>query len=194
MLTSLVGFFAKSALMRSPIGAVLKRIPKQVWIAVAIALALAAAFVWHQHKAHSALKSADAAGYARAMKDVEARALKLKAKVDKLTAKISAEERTKNDVENRRIASAADALRLRGPGKALCTVPAGAPGASSGHFDASGPGDASVSGVLDPQRVALVGLPVSSAVGFAEQHDVLRAEVISWREWYRRLQEAWPKL
>jgi hypothetical protein len=39
----------------------------------------------------------------------------------------------------------------------------------------------------------LVGLPVSSAVGFAEQHDVLRAEVISWREWYRRLREAWPK-
>jgi hypothetical protein len=169
----------------------------QGWVGLAVAALLAVLLVHsHGETRHWSKQSAQFEklyrGEVAKQQRIAKQALELKAKIDALTAKIAAEERTKNDVEDRRIAAAADALRVRGPGKAVCI--ASIPAAAGGHVEAGGPGDASVHGVPDPQRVALIGLPVSSAVGFAEQHDVFRAEVIAWRTWYKRVHEAWPKL
>jgi hypothetical protein len=54
-------WFAKSALMSSPVGGFLKMVPQKVWIGIAIAAALLGAYLWHQHKVHQLINAALAA-------------------------------------------------------------------------------------------------------------------------------------
>jgi hypothetical protein len=93
----------------------------------------------------------------------------------------------RTDEENRRIAGDADAVRLRGPGKAVCRA---APAAASGHEPVGGNGDASRPQVPSDDRAAV---PWGWLTDRAEQSDLNRAEVLAWRDWYRRLVENWPK-
>jgi hypothetical protein len=186
----LIAWIAKSALMQSPVGAFIKAVPAWAWKAAGIIAALVGAFLVHQHYAHKAIANAYAQGKADEAKHVEQQALKIKAKVDALTGKIAAQERMKNDEQNRRIAAAADDLRLRGPGKATCAGSASLPSAAGGHVAPSGDGNAAGPQVPSDDRAAV---PWGWLVNRAEEHDVDRAEVLSWREWYSRLVAAWPK-
>jgi hypothetical protein len=102
-------------------------------------------------------------------------------------AKLTREIRNRTDEENRRIAGDADAVRLRGPGKAVCRA---APAAASGHEPVGGNGDASRPQVPSDDRAAV---PWEWLTDRAEQSDLNRAEVLAWRDWYRRLVESWPK-
>lgn len=195
MLAAIGTFFARSALMTSPLGGPLKallgglgrllglKVSLRVWMLVA-----ALAFAWHWH--HGKVKAADRAGYSRAMGEVEGKAIALKTKIDTLTTKISTELRSRNDEENRRIARDAGALRLRGPGKAACPAGARLPSGSGGYISPGGLGDAAGSQVPDRDRAAV---PWGWLVDRAEEHDADRAEVVTWREWYRKMVAAWPK-
>lgn len=185
----MLAFFAPLLLKLSPVGAFLKRIPAKLWLAIALAAALAIGFVWHQHTAHKALQKADATGYARAMRDVEKKALALKTKTDALTRKISTLQRSLNDAENRRISASADTLRLRGPGRAICAEPAPAPGR---HEPPRGQGNAPLAEVPDRAGEPLIALPFTGTIAGGETCDLNRAEVKSWREFYDKLVKAWP--
>lgn len=175
------------------ISGVLKKVPPKVWYGLALAAALLVGFLWHQHAAHKALKAQYTAGYAQAGKDIAAHALKLKAKIDAMTVKIAADERSKNDAENRRISAAADALRLRGPGKAGCTLRSEPAAAAGGHEPSGRASDVAVAGLPDPTGIDLIGVPFDDAVDFGKSHDAWRAEALSWRSFWARLVAAWPK-
>jgi hypothetical protein len=101
--------------------------------------------------------------------------------------KLAKELRDRTDEENRRIAGDADALRVSGPGKAVCRP---APTAASGHEEGRGNGDAPGPQVPSDDRAAV---PWPWLVARAEQADLNRAEVVAWRDWYSRLVAAWPK-
>lgn len=101
--------------------------------------------------------------------------------------KLSADFRRLNDEENRRIAGDAQSLRVSGPGKATCHAP---PAAASGHEEGRGKPDAPGPQVPSADSAAV---PWPWLVTRAEQADLNRAEVLAWREWYRKLVEDWPK-
>jgi hypothetical protein len=168
------------------------KVPPKAWLYIAIAAALVGGFVWHQVHAHKALKKADAAGYVRAMRDVEQRALKLKSKVDAMTAKIANHERILNDQAHRRVDRNADALLLRGPGKALCSIRS-EPSAAAGSAPASGQVDGGLGKLPDARGTDLIALPFTGTVKFARQGDHCEADLTSWWSWYDKLTAAWPK-
>lgn len=183
----MISFIAAAALRLSPVGSFLKRVPKPVWIALAVAAVIALGAFMHGR----AVKHAYAAAYAQGKADEGAR---IEAKARKLEAgaiAIAETLRSQNHVENRRIAGAADAIRLSGPGKAACLNPA-TPGAS-GRIAPSGSGAATVDQLPDAERIDLIAVPFARAVAGAEQADLNRAEVLTWREWHRKLTEEWQK-
>ena len=169
-----------------------KKIPWQGW------LALAAAFVigWHlwgdRSRLREARKEADKAGYSRAMFEVEARALRIEAKVKALDKSITTEIRNRNNEEARHIATTADNLRVRGPGAARCNVGPAVPGSAGGRNPADRGANATPAGV--PVEVGVAAVPWNWLVDRAEKCDVDRAEVISWREWHDKWGKAWVKL
>lgn len=184
----MIPFLAAAALKMSPVGAFLKRIPRGVWIALAVAAVIALGAFMHGR----AVKHAYAAAYTQGKADEGARIeAKAKAIADRATA-ISETLRSMNNVENRRIAGVADALRVRGPGKASCLNSAAA--GTSGRKPASGianaPGPQVPSGEREP---LLAAVPWPWLVNRAETCDLNRVEVLTWREWHRLLVEDYEK-
>lgn len=99
---------------------------------------------------------------------------------------ISDDIRKRTDEENRRTHSDGDALRLSGPGKAVCPS---APASPGGHEPQSGKPDAAGPQVPTGDSAAV---PWPWLVQRAEQADLNRSEVIAWREWYERVKAEWP--
>jgi hypothetical protein len=192
---SVVGSYAKKGV------GFLAMIPKPVWEAAAV-LGYVLAFVGlHQHYANAQLKAADRAGYQRA-KDEDAKAViemkKRAAAVEADFARISHEERTRNDQANARIAASADALLVRGPGASSCR-PIGhssAAAAASGPQPAGGAPMDARSAPLSPAdgQADLTAVPWSWLVGRGKSCDLDHAEVIAWRSWWPRYVEAYNKL
>lgn len=191
MFTAVAAFFARSALMSSPVGGLLKAVPRWAWIALAGALALLGAYLWHQHAAHKALDAAYARGRDDYAAKVEAHARSIEAKAADLAARINQPIRDKLNENLGRIHADADAVRLRGPGAAECRDPRFS-AAAGGPQQAGGPADAALPKVPYPEWSALIAMPLSTGVGFAEQHDAFREEVISWRTWYPQMVD-WTK-
>ena len=175
-------------------------IPPKVKLAIAGVLLLVILFFVHQHIAHKHLEAADKAGYARAKAEDAAelaaahrQAIEARQKAEAIGIQISRETQEKNNAEARNIARDAGDLRLRGPGQARCRpvdhsgVPAGGGGygASSGRPDAAGP---------QVPADELAAVPWLWLVGRAEQSDLNRSEVLSWREWYDRQFKAWEQM
>lgn len=158
-----------------------KAIPPKVWYAIGIILALVAAFIFHQRAAHKAIHNADIAGYTRAMKEVEARALELSKKAKLL----SDNARKLNDAANTRIHSSATIIRLSGPGKAVCPRVS----ATAGRSNQAGSGGNVTGPQVPPDNLAAV--PWDWLVTRAEEHDLCRAEALSWRDWYKSQAELW---
>jgi hypothetical protein len=183
-------------------GAFVAKVPRGVWLALAIAAALAGLTLSHQHRAHAAIKAADAAGYARAvnvydraLQIVHDRAAKRRAAIEGTGRKISATIKDKHDAEDARINHAANGLLRDGPGKARCgssdhpSVPAGV----GRYHQAVEPTAAAVAAVPDPRGQPLIGLPFDAAVAAARQADADRNEVIAWRNWYTEQSTAWER-
>jgi hypothetical protein len=187
---AVAAWLAKSVLMRSAAGPFLKRF----WRPLLIGLAILGAFLWHQHAAHKAIADAYAKGKADEASHITKRALAIKEHADAVTGRISSALRSQNDEENRRIASDADAVRLRGPGKAACASDPRISAAASGSQQARGPARTPLARVPYPEWEQLIGMPFAPTVAYAEQHDLDRAEVLAWRDWYKKQSEAWAKL
>jgi hypothetical protein len=102
-------------------------------------------------------------------------------KVGEQAAALAAKIREHTDADIRNITADANALRLHGPGKAVCTGSGTPAPATSGHIAPGGTADTPVADMYSEQRPALVGLPFADALSFAEQCDANRAEVIAWR-------------
>lgn len=181
-------FLAPLALKLSPVGKIIKRIPWQIWAIIGAFLLIVGLVWWHLDKVSDARE----AGYTQGKADTETHfAAKAAEWVERLSD-ISAKARSLNDATNRRIAAGADALRVRGPGKAACLNPA-TPGASryvapAGKPDAAGPDVPAGDG-----EALLAAVPWPWLVDRAEQCDLNRAEAETWRAWHRQLEEAWKK-
>lgn len=174
---------AGAALKLSPIGKFLKDIPREVWIGLAVLALIAGGVIYHKRAVSNARTEGHAAGVKAEGERIAAKVLELKVKADKLAADI----RRKNDATNRAIAGDADALRVRGAGKASCLGPAAS--SAGGRVAPGGKADAAVDPLPGRERVELIGLPFADLVNAAERCDLNRAEVLSWREWHKKLVE-----
>jgi len=166
------------------IGALLKRIPWQLYVAIAIVSAFGLLLIDRNHwKAADARDHATAVNYRR---QLDAETEKNKA-AEKQTAQISKQLRDRTDEENRRIAGDAGTLRLRGPGKAVC------PSVSTGsreHQQAAPKPDVAGPSLPTDDRAAV---PWDWLVQRAQEHDELLNENKAWRDWHDQVLKVWPK-
>lgn len=171
----------------------LKRVPRKVWITLAVVAAVVLAgwlaHRWHAGKVEAFGNERYAAGYAQARGEIEA----LRQQINRRNAELAAALRSKHDEQIRRNSADADALRLRGPGRAACASAFYIPAAAGRHDGAGRPADAAVGDVRSEQREPLVGLPFAPTVAFAEQHDNFRTEALSWRAWHFQFTTEWEK-
>jgi hypothetical protein len=190
----IIGYFAKSALMTSPLGGLLKRF----WKPLAIVAAAVALFLLHQHFVHKFRDKVvnDVNKAWQTKLDAEhAAAVAWKHKYDLSNAAMAQEIRKRHEETLRSDAVLANDLRVRGPGAARCgqgdhpITTAGAGGRDAGRGQAG----AAVAAVPDQERVDLIGLPFTGTINAGQQCDGNRSEVISWREFYRKLVATWPK-
>lgn len=187
----MIPFLAPLALKLSPVGALLKRIPRAAWIALAVIAILLVGSCVHKRKVKAFGEERYAAGVNAEGERIAAKAEALKRKADALSRKISNALKEKNDEENRAIASNADALRLSGAGKAACPRSAGVPSAPGRSEPANGRSD-----VAGPEMPSgdFAAVPWGWLVDSAERCDLNRAEVLTWREWHKQQSEAWAKI
>jgi hypothetical protein len=165
-------------------------VPWQVWAAIALAIALWLGVRWHAHEVKKTWK----AGYDAAKAEDREAAKNLEARINALTVEIATDERKKNDAAVNRISADADDLRLRGPGKAACpSLPK--PPAATGGLEPSAVSSRIAPAELPPDDGAnpLAAVSWSWLVGTGKQCDLELAENVSWRNWYQRLTQIWPK-
>jgi hypothetical protein len=173
--------------------AFLGKISPRTWLIIGCAVAAFIGFLAHQHYAHKALAAAEQRGEATAYANVEKQARALEAKANAVSQKIAADLKEKNREENARVAAAADAIRLRGPGAARCSGPAFIPAAASGSQHPAAKAGTAVDQLPDQAGIDLIGLPFAGAVTGAEDHDALLNEAQSWRTWYATFSAQWVK-
>jgi hypothetical protein len=179
----------------------LATVPKPVWEAIAVVGYVLALIALHQHYANAALKAADKAGYERRASEDAAALVELvhREQTAETNGKAIAQEtRSTNATENLSIHADAGAIRLRGPGAASCgrlnhpAIPAASGGpVAPGDELSDAPGSAVPAGNGQPD---LAAVPFDWLVGRAEQADLDRAEVLSWRNWYQLQAAEWAKL
>ena len=177
-------------------------IPPKVWLVIAALSALGAAYWWHT----SAVSAAYNKGYAQATVERDAAWRGAFAKMnaaaemwrdnfDRQGAALAAEIGAKHAQELRANAARADALRLRGPGRAAACINSGGAAsllpASGGHDAPAGSDDAGVAGLPDETPMAI--LPWPDLIQRSEDADADRAEVKAWREWYARTTAEWEE-
>jgi len=184
-MTGLVaGMGAKAAL--GGVGGFFKSIPRWAWIALAIASAALLGLLWHGH----AIKKHDKALRVAVTAEIQAKTQKLIDGLNSKNAQLTATLRRKNDETARTIIHDAGTVRLSGPGKAQCRP--SLPVAARGSQPTRGTSDVAVAEVPPGQGLDLIGLPFAATVDFAEQHDLNRAEVLAWRDWYKQIEKSWP--
>lgn len=180
-----------------------KQIPPKGWLAIGVAIALIVGFFVHQHHARAVIahakadqKAADQAAFDRKLQQLAAKADQIRVQAEQLHAAVTQQIRTKHDEEDRNIGARGDALRLRGPGAALCRpidhpgVPAGA----GGPLAAGGSANAAVDRLPYPEWGQLIGMPFDDTTRFGEQHDRYRNEILAWHEWWPKMNAAYEKL
>lgn len=182
ILAPFAAWLGKSALMQSPLGGILGR----YWKPLLVALVLAIGFLWHGHKVAQLRADAFKAGYAQAVDNGKKNA----ARVERKSAAITNDVRSKTDEKMRDSARHADDLRLRGPGRAVCPQLSGP---ASGHDPASRGANGGLAGLPDEERDRIVALPFDETVERAKVADANRLEVLAWREWHQRLTDEWAK-
>jgi len=166
----------------SAIGGFLSKLNAQGVAGLAVALVLAGLCIhewgeqrhWHkQSDRYEKLYNADEADAKR----IAAQAIALKQQIDALSSSISAALKEKHDAEDSRIGADADAVRVRGPGKAVCASHAQLPAGASGHEQA-----APAATNAGPQVPAgdWAAVPWSWLVTVIEEHDQLLNDDKTW--------------
>jgi hypothetical protein len=171
---------------------------------ILIALAALALFFLHQWYAHRQIAAAYAegktAGYQQRKAEDDKAFAAFTKKAEAVTAtmnKVTEEVRQHHDQDLRNNAARADAIVVRGAGKARCRqLEAPAVPVSSGGHDGAAPGhvDADMDSMPPDGGSELIAMPLDGAAGFAREHDDYASEVIAWRTWYPRMVEQWNKL
>lgn len=179
-------------------GAAMKLVPNYVWYALFGALALHFALGWHSGKvkAHDAATIAARDAYWNdRIQAVAKQAAGIRDKAENTARQITEKVRTDNENQARIIAADAGALRLRGPGAASddcrSVDHSGIPVAAGGAGQGGGAGAAARPQVPDGDRASVSWRWL---VNSAEQADLNRAEVLSWRSWYQQQAAAWEKM
>jgi hypothetical protein len=147
-------------------------------------------YAWYHHQVTAAYNR----GKADEAEHVRVQAIELKASVDALTAQTVNAIRSRTDAEDNRISGFADALRVRGPGRATCAGAPGVPGAASGPEPTAGPPGAPVDRVSYPEWEQLIGMPFAPTVDFAKGHDQCQADLRAYRERDAKLKAAWDQV
>lgn len=184
-------FLAPLILKLSPVGRILKAVPRPVWISLLVIGILLLGTCAHKRSVKKFGEERYAAGVKAEGERIAAKAFLIKSKADAAANKISKALKDQNNEENRAIARSADDRRLRGPGKAVCPGTASMAGGASRPVPASGGPDAAGPEVPSGDVAAV---PWGWLVDSAERCDLNRAEVLSWREWHRQQGEAWAKI
>lgn len=188
MIAAAGAWLAKSALMQSPVGGLLKAVPRWVWIAIAVAILIFGAVRWHNGRIEDLKTTSFNAGYAKAVSDGK----KGIGKIEQKSIAIATEIRSKTNEKIRDSARHADNLRLRGPAAAACINPR-LPAAARGHVAAGGGSGPALAGLPDEAGPPLIAVPFDQAVDRAEVDDANRIEVVAWREWHQRLTAEWTR-
>jgi hypothetical protein len=112
MLALIGPWLARSALMTSPVGgflvgvwALLKRVPRWAWLALAVVALIFGGYLWAKHAIHQAYADGRKAGYAQAVADINAREAK---KVAPLVAAKTAVD-ARNEITNQNARKTYDA-------------------------------------------------------------------------------------
>jgi hypothetical protein len=189
MIAWLVGKWVATTAVRGSVGRFLRGLPRGVWYALALAGALVFAVRWY----HGQIAAAEKRGEDRAYAAVERKARQIVPKAESVTGKISTAMRDRNDEEARNIGRVADTVRVRGPGAAVCRGPEPA-AATGGREPPRGAADGAVDRLPYPAVSELIAMPFDELIDRAEACDLNRAEVLTWREWYRQQMEAWKAL
>lgn len=187
----MIPFLAPLALKMAPVKAALSRIPRAAWIALAVIAILTLGTCAHKRSVKKFGEERFAAGVAHEQARLEAKAKAIKAKADAASAKITDKLKAKHDEKVIVINRAADDLRVSGPGKASCPGNPGMAGSSGRSEPASGQGSSARPAMPEQDWAAV---PWGWLVESAEKCDLNRAEVLTWREWYRQQSEAWAKI
>ena len=168
----------------------LAKIPPKVWLVLAALAAVGALLWWHNHAVEAARKEGrEAAGreWKGAFDTAHKAALDWSAAYNATATALANARKEAHEQDRRRIAADADALRLRGPGRAAAPV-CGRQDAASLSPAPGGPGaPAPLDDAPRPDLPAGDGLAVvrwSWLVDRAREHDQLLSEVTAWRGWY----------
>jgi hypothetical protein len=174
----------------SGIAAKLGLVPKWVWYVIGAGLLVLAFVFWHRGQVKDHRKQVESELTEKINKEsakLIAQANKLKQDAIKLQGLANSQTETNYANTARDIAGRADALRLQRPPRCPTTpgnrnLPA-ISGRATEPAPASGAGDDT-----------LAAIPWGPLIDFAEQHDLCRAKLIGWQDWYReqgRVYQEW---
>lgn len=194
--------------------ALLARLPRDVWIALAVVALVVAGVVWHRHEASAALdaaragqKASDEAAFAKKIEAARKQAQEIRRNAERLEATIAALNRRIHDEQVRDNAAHASALLMRGPGAATSYCRPGdhpAASAGAGRRDASAPlGDASGPRVSPANGASVLAtgeaeqwavVPWTWLVTRAQEHDDLLATEETRRRDGAQQRAAWERM
>lgn len=191
-----IGPVACLAILRSigkEVGSALSKLNAQGWIgllAVTILSISTAHFALsaNRWKAQEAKDAHNVQVEKAAAAQIASQAVDLKQRTDALTSSLTQAIKERTDAENSHLVATTDALRLSGPGKAVCAshpVIAAAPvqrGAPAGAD--SGPS------VPSDNRAAV---PWSWLVTVIREHDQMRNDLQAVEDQHTQLEQAWPQ-
>ncbi len=174
----------------------LAKIPPKVWLVLAALAAAGALLWWHNHAVEEARKEGREAAdkeWKGAFDTMHKAALDLTDAYNATATALANARKEAHEQDRRRIAADADALRLRGPGRAAAPVcgrrdAASLSPAPGGPDSPNRPADAPLAPMPDDQPAAI--LPWTGTVAFAESHDRWRSEALTWRSWHRDMRAA----
>ena len=165
-------------------------VPKWVWYVIGAGLLVLVFVIWHRGQVKDHRKQVEA----ELTEKINAESRKLialanKLKQDAIKLQVEANSQTEREYANtaRDIAGRADALRLQRPPK--CPAPPGNRNLPAVSGRAAEPAGAAGAG-----DDTLAAIPWGPLIDFAEQHDLCRARLIGWQNWYReqdRVYQEW---
>jgi hypothetical protein len=182
---AVLGLGAKLLGVSNAVHSFAKRVPWQVWLAIAAVILLVLGCIWHGHAKESFGNQRFTAGYAKGYADAKADAENATHAVETKGRDMAQDVRSKNDARHVVIDRSAAAVLVRGAGRAACTpvTPAAADSPASPGVD---PAQSGLPAVPAGQGQQLIGVPINGATAFAAQNDRLAVDNASWWDWYDR--------
>lgn len=183
--------------------AVVQKVPRWVWIALAVAAVLIGGYLWVNHKIHQAYAEGSKAGhvaqfaYDQALADkARAQARDLKLKLDTANTKIHNQEQTSHDQTVATNRALADALRMRIAERQRVQASdrgvANLPGAATAGVPAGGPHPQADAQLGQGADRPVVCVDANQLIDYAEQADNEHDALVKTEDAQKKYQEHWP--